>query len=230
MTAIAPKNRRCGVNAGALNAGAPPPPASAPRGACRRAGAARLGEALEQRHGVVPADAGVGDALAVRERLARHEVLAALDCRCDSTITPMIRRSPAAIWRADVGADLDLALVAACGCWRASSRSSARSCSAGAPRARRRRRRRSPRRSSAAAPPRRMMWQSSLPRVSTIADLAALVDREEMVRLRGGEDRVDRDPHVAVGAVLEADRRRQARGQLAVHLRSRWCARRSRPS
>ena len=49
-------------------------------------------------------------------------------------------------------------------------------------------------------------------------DLAVLVHREEVVRPGGGLDGVDRDPDVAVGAVLEADRRRQARGQLAVHL------------
>ena len=48
--------------------------------------------------------------------------------------------------------------------------------------------------------------------------LAALVHREEVVLLARGEQRVDRDLHVAVGAVLEADRRREAGGQLAVHL------------
>src|SRR5258708_19627738 len=36
----------------------------------------RLGEILEQRHAVLPADAGIGDALAVYERLSRTEVLA----------------------------------------------------------------------------------------------------------------------------------------------------------
>src|SRR5258706_15204272 len=35
-----------------------------------------FGEVLEQRHAVLPADAGVGDALAVYERLPRHEILA----------------------------------------------------------------------------------------------------------------------------------------------------------
>ena len=63
-----------------------------------------------------------------------------------------------------------------------------------------------------------MMWQSSLPAVCTIAGVAALGDRQEMMRRRRGLDRVDGDPHVAVGAVLEADRTRQARCQLAVHL------------
>ena len=48
--------------------------------------------------------------------------------------------------------------------------------------------------------------------------LAVLVHRQEVVPLLRGEDRVDRDPDVAVGAVLEADRRRQAGGELAVHL------------
>src|SRR6267154_182554 len=36
----------------------------------------RLGEILEQRHAVLPADAGIGDALAVYERLSRNEILA----------------------------------------------------------------------------------------------------------------------------------------------------------
>ena len=39
-----------------------------------------------------------------------------------------------------------------------------------------------------------------------------------MVLLTRGEERVHGDSHVAVGAVLEADRRRQAGRQLAVHL------------
>ena len=41
---------------------------------------------------------------------------------------------------------------------------------------------------------------------------------EEAVRVRRGADGVDRDLHVAAGAVLEADRHGQARRQLAVHL------------
>ena len=45
-----------------------------------------------------------------------------------------------------------------------------------------------------------------------------LGDAEEGVRVRGGAHGVDRDLHAAVGAVLEADRHRQARGELAVHL------------
>ena len=47
---------------------------------------------------------------------------------------------------------------------------------------------------------------------------AALGHRHEMVRLRGRLHRVDRDPHVAVGAVLEADRAGQPRSQLAMDL------------
>ena len=48
--------------------------------------------------------------------------------------------------------------------------------------------------------------------------LAALVHREKVVLLAGGEQRIDRDLHVAVGAVLEADRGRETGGELAVHL------------
>ena len=42
---------------------------------------------------------------------------------------------------------------------------------------------------------------------------------EETVRTRGRDDGVDGDGDVAVGAVLEANRRRQARRNLAVRLR-----------
>ncbi len=49
--------------------------------------------------------------------------------------------------------------------------------------------------------------------------MAALGHREEMMRLRRGLDRIDGDLDVAVGAILEADRARQAGRQFAVHLR-----------
>ena len=49
-------------------------------------------------------------------------------------------------------------------------------------------------------------------------DLAILVDREEVMPARGGLDGVGGDADIAVGAVLEADRGGQARGQLAVDL------------
>src|SRR3972149_5023440 len=48
--------------------------------------------------------------------------------------------------------------------------------------------------------------------------LAVLVDRQEMVPLPRREYGIHGDPHVAVGAVLEADRCRQTRGELAMHL------------
>ena len=48
---------------------------------------------------------------------------------------------------------------------------------------------------------------------------ALAVDAEEAVRARGGDDGVEGDADVAVGAVLEADRRRQAGGHFAVRLR-----------
>ena len=47
---------------------------------------------------------------------------------------------------------------------------------------------------------------------------AGVVDAGEGVRRRGGADRVDRDLDVAVGAVLEADRHREAGAELAVDL------------
>ena len=48
--------------------------------------------------------------------------------------------------------------------------------------------------------------------------VAALGDRQEVVRRRRGLDRVDRDPDVAVGAVLEADGARQSGRELAMDL------------
>ena len=48
--------------------------------------------------------------------------------------------------------------------------------------------------------------------------LAVLVHRQKVVATGGRLDGVSGDLDVAVGTVLEADRRRQARGQFAVHL------------
>ena len=47
---------------------------------------------------------------------------------------------------------------------------------------------------------------------------ALLGDRQEVMRIGGRTHRVGGDLHVAIGAVLEADRARQPRGQFAVHL------------
>src|SRR5690606_40383545 len=46
-----------------------------------------------------------------------------------------------------------------------------------------------------------------------------LVDAEEGVWLRGRQDGIDRDADIAVSAVLETDRSREAGGHLAVRLR-----------
>ena len=51
-----------------------------------------------------------------------------------------------------------------------------------------------------------------------IAGAPVVVDAGEGVRRRGGANRVDRDLDVAVGAVLEADRHREAGAELAVDL------------
>ena len=61
-----------------------------------------------------------------------------------------------------------------------------------------------------------------------IAGAPVVVDAGERVRNRSGADRVDRNLYVAVGAVLEADRHRKARAQLAVDLTLRR-ARANRP-
>ncbi len=75
-----------------------------------------------------------------------------------------------------------------------------------------------------------MTWQSGLPRVETIAARPSLVNRQEVVGMGGGAHRVHGDLEVAVGAVLEAHRHREAARQLRDAPGSRWCARRSRPS
>ena len=63
-----------------------------------------------------------------------------------------------------------------------------------------------------------MMWQSGLPRVWRIAGAAGHVDPRERMGHGGGADGVDRHLDVAVGAVLEADRHREAGAELAVDL------------
>ncbi len=47
---------------------------------------------------------------------------------------------------------------------------------------------------------------------------ALLGDRQEVMRIGRSTHRVSGDLHVAIGAILEADRARQPRGQLAMHL------------
>src|SRR5262245_13648010 len=55
--------------------------------------------------------------------------------------------------------------------------------------------------------------------------VALFRDGEKMMWMRGSLHGVDRDLHVAVGAVLETDRAGDARGELAVHLAfGRACA------
>ena len=63
-----------------------------------------------------------------------------------------------------------------------------------------------------------MTWQSGLPRVCRIAGRAVDVDSGEGVATPRCPDGVDRHLDVAVGAVLEADRHRQAGAELAVDL------------
>ena len=85
----------------------------------------------------------------------------------------------------------------------------------------RRPRRRARRRSSGPVrePPRRMTWQVSLPRRLEDGRHALLGHRREPVRrARAASTASTAICDVAVGAVLEADRHRQARRQLAVHL------------
>jgi len=60
-------------------------------------------------------------------------------------------------------------------------------------------------------------WRSR--HVSRFARLYLLGDTHEVVRARGGADRVDGDLHGPRGAVLEADRARKARRELPVELR-----------
>ena len=67
-------------------------------------------------------------------------------------------------------------------------------------------------------PPRRITWHVSLPVVWKIADTPCLVTDGKQVRRSRRQHRVNRGLRRAVGAVLEADRHRQPRRQLAVHL------------
>ena len=49
--------------------------------------------------------------------------------------------------------------------------------------------------------------------------LAVLVNREEVMLLPGGDDCVQGHLDVSARPILEADRRRESRGEFAVHLR-----------
>ena len=62
------------------------------------------------------------------------------------------------------------------------------------------------------------MWQSRLPRVYRIAGVPSTSIPANACARRGGAHGVDRHLDVAVGPVLEADRHRQARAELAVDL------------
>ena len=148
---------------------------------------------------------------------ARHQVLpAGVDVAFDHHAEDA--RVAAGDLRRDVARDVDLALVLllAVGVRAVDHHARARGPLFGELLARRRPRSR--RRSWCALPPRRMMWQSSLPAGVHDGGVAALGHRQEVMRRRRRLDRVDGDPDVAVGAVLEADRARQARRELAMHL------------
>src|SRR5262245_25767205 len=175
----------------------------------------RLGEAREQRRRVAPAEAGVGDALAELEPPAGFEVLAAFDeVRLDhhADDAPLAGGE----LRADVASHVDLALVllGRVGV-RAVDHQPLLQPGLGELLAGGRDTRRVVVRVLAAAQDDVAVVVA--PRLDD-RDLAALVDRKEMVLLPRGEQRVDRDLHVAVGAVLEAHGSGQARGELAMDL------------
>src|SRR6266536_2790185 len=173
------------------------------------------GEGLEDADRVLPTDAAVGDALAVGELLARHEVLTArhevaLDHDSEDALV-----APADLL-ADVLADGDLVLrlLLAVGVARV-DHEPLRESRLGDLLARR---------LDAAG-----VVVGRLPAAQD--DVAVLVpaggddggvptlrDGQEMVRLLRRLDRVDRDPDVAVGAVLETDRTGEARRGPAVDL------------
>src|SRR6266540_1241267 len=177
-----------------------------------------LGEILEQRYAVLPADAGVGDALAVYERLSRHQVLASrLEVRFDHDA------EDALLARRDLTRDFArhvyLALIHLLAVRMAAIDHQALL---------------EPRRGQFLR--RRVDAPRVVIRVLAAAqdDVAVLVtigrddrrvpllgDGEEMVRHARSFQRVHRDAHVSVGAVLESDRAGQARGELAMDLRFR---------
>ena len=204
------------------------PPRDRPRRAPRRA---RAAAASSRSTGtvIVPAHAGVGDALAVDQRAGSPRSWRP-STRKLSIITPMMpalaaapparrRRARPRGWRR-----WSLLAVAVAGVDHQPRRQRRRRAARPASSAR------WPRRSwGRCAPPRRMTWQSGLPRVATIAGQALLGHAEEAVRMGGRPDGVDGDLHAAVGAVLEADRHRAGRRPARGAPGSRSCARRSRP-
>src|SRR4051812_6351999 len=180
------------------------------------AAAYAVGQCLQQVFRVFPAEAGVGDGHAVLERLARHQVLpagmdVAFDHHAGDAALPL-RELPR-----DVGADVQL-LLELLGRVRvreidhqllaqARARKLAR-CGVDA-------RGVVVRLLSAAQDHVAVLVARGLEH----GDVARLGDRDEMVARVGGLDRVHRDAHVAVGAVLETHRAGQARGELAMRLR-----------
>src|SRR5262245_11472397 len=174
-----------------------------------------LSEAREQRGRIAPPETGIGDALPELEPLAGLELLAAFDqVRFDHRAddAPLAGGD----LRADVACDVHLALVLLGGVGvRAVDHQPLLELRPGELLAGGRDARRVVVRALAAA-------QDDVAIVVAARlhdrDLPALVHRKEMVLLPRREQRVDRDLDVAVGAVLEAHRRGQPGGELAVHM------------
>src|SRR5688572_18066938 len=174
-----------------------------------------FGKALEQLDRIVPAEAGVGDALSEGERLAGLEVLAPFDqvrLHHDADDAPLAGGDLAA----DLGGDLGLAAVVLGGVGvRAVDHQPLGEPGAGELLA--------GRLHAGCIVVRRLAAAQDDVAVVVAPglhdrDLPAFVHREEVVLLARGEQCIDRDFDVAVGAVLEPHRCGEAGGKLAVHL------------
>src|SRR2546430_632519 len=174
-----------------------------------------LRQRVEDLHRVVPAEAGVGDALAEAQRLARLQLLAPFhQVRLDHHAHDALPATGGLLGVAGWHGGLAVVPVGAGGV-RAADRQPLRQLGALELLAGRLHARRVIVRLLAAT-----QDDVAVVVAARLHDrhLAALVHRQEMVLLACGEDRVHGDSHVAVGAVLEADRRRQAGCQLAMYL------------
>ena len=180
------------------------------------AGAHRRRELVQDRHRHLPAQAGVGDALAVDQARRVGEILTALDEEALHQHADDAALAPADL-RRDVPRHLRLAAIVLLAVAVARVDHQPRRRSGGAE---------GGERLSDAG---RLVVRAALPAPQDHvavgvaagrddAGEALFGDAQEAVRMGGRAHRVDRDLHPAVGAVLESDRHRQARRQLSMNL------------
>ena len=175
-----------------------------------------LGQRVQQGDRILPTNAGVGDALTVDERAARHEVLppfpqVRFDHQADDSTGPL----PDLLADGARDAELTLELFARVRMRAVDHQPLGDAC---------RRHGRAGRDDRFCVVVGRTTATEDKMAVAVPArlddgHLAVLVNREEVMLLPGGDDRVQGHFDVSAGPILEANRRREPRGEFAVDLR-----------